>query len=55
MTVEFSNTSASIWNTIQTAIQNSGFIIANVTGLDKKQGSFKAVNTLTAVKQDLVI
>lgn len=55
MTVEFSNTSASIWNSIQTAIQNSGFIIANVTALDKKQGSFKAVNTVTAVKQDLVI
>lgn len=55
MTVEFSNTSAAIWNTIQTAIHNSGFVIANVTGLDKKQGSFKAVNTVTAVKQDLVI
>jgi len=55
MTVEFSNTNASIWNTIQTSIQNSGFIVANVSALDKKQGSFKAVNTVTAVKQDLVI
>jgi len=55
MTVEFSNTSAAVWNTIQTSLQNSGFIIANVAGLDKKQGSFKAVNTVTAVKQDLVI
>lgn len=55
MTVEFSNTSASVWNTIQTSLQNSGFIIANVASLDKKQGSFKAVNTVTAVKQDLVI
>lgn len=55
MTVEFSNTSAAIWNGIQTSIQNSGFVIANVSGLDRKQGSFKTVNTLTAVKQDLVI
>jgi len=55
MTVEFSNTSAAIWNVIQTSLQNSGFIIANVSALDKQQGSFKAVNTLTAVKQDLVI
>ena len=55
MTVEFSNTSAAIWNGIQTAIQNAGFIIANVAGLDRKQGSFKTVTTATAVKQDLVI
>jgi len=55
MTVEFSNTSAAVWNGIQTAIQRSGFIIANVSALDKKQGSFKAVTTPTAVKQDLVI
>jgi hypothetical protein len=55
MTVEFSNTSAVIWNGIQTAIQNSGFIIANVAGLDRKQGTFKTVTTATAVKQDLVI
>ncbi len=55
MTVEFSNTSAAVWNGIQVAIQNAGFIIANVSALDKKQGSFKAVSTVTAVKQDLVI
>lgn len=55
MTVEFSNTSAAVWNGIQTAIQNAGFIISNVAGLDRKQGSFKTVTTATAVKQDLVI
>ena len=55
MTVEFSNTSAKVWNGIQTALQRAGFVIANVAGLDKKQGSFKAVTTPTAVKQDLVI
>lgn len=55
MTVEFSNTQASVWNTIQTALQEAGFVVANVSALDKKQGSFKAVMTATAVKQDLVI
>lgn len=55
VTVEFSNTKASVWNSIQTALTESGFVIANVSALDKKQGSFKAVTTPTAVKQDLVI
>lgn len=55
MTVEFSNSQASVWNAIQEAIQKSGFVIASVSALDKKQGSFKAVTTAIAVKQDLVI
>jgi DNA modification methylase len=55
MTVEFSNTKASVWNTIQTALQEAGFVVANVSALDKKKGSFKAVTTPTAVKQDLII
>lgn len=55
MTVEFSNTSSSIWNAIQNAIQSAGFVIANVSILDKKKGSFKVVTSTTAVKQDLVI
>ena len=55
MTVEFSNTSAGVWNGIQLALNRAGFVIANVSSLDKKQGSFKAVTTPTAVKQDLVI
>lgn len=55
MTVEFSNTQTSIWSAIQHAIQQAGFVIANVAALDKQQGSFKAVTTTTAVKKDLVI
>jgi len=55
MTVEFSNTSSEIWNAIQTALQEAGFVVANVAALDKQQGTFKAVTTPTAVKQDLVI
>lgn len=55
ITIEFSNTSASVWNSIQNALQGVGFIVVNVAALDKKQGSFNAVTTTTAVKQDLVI
>jgi DNA modification methylase len=55
MTVEFSNTRAAVWNSIQTALGDAGFIVANVSALDKKQGSFNAVTNTTSVKQDLVI
>lgn len=55
MTIEFSNTNASVWNGIQTALNDAGFVVANVSALDKKKGSFNAVTTPTAVKQDLVI
>ena len=55
MTVEFSNTKAAVWNSIQAALTEVGFIVANVSGLDKKQGSFNAVTNTTSVKQDLVI
>lgn len=55
ITIEFSNSQAKVWNAIQNALQKAGFVIANVAALDKKQGSFKAVTTTTAVKQDLVI
>lgn len=55
MTVEFSNTSAAVWNSIQSALADAGFLVANVSALDKQQLSFKAVTTTSAVKQDLVI
>jgi hypothetical protein len=55
MTVEFSNTKASVWNAIQTALQEAGFVVGNVSVLEKLHKGFKAVNTTTAVKQDLVI
>ena len=54
-TVEFSNTKASVWNSIQSSLSEAGFVVANVSALDKQSLSFKAVNTPTAVKQDLII
>ena len=54
-TVEFHNSKNSVWNSIQEALQVSGFVIADVRVLDKKQGSFQQVTSRGAVKQDLVI
>lgn len=55
MTVVFSNSQSSVWNAIQIAFQQSGFVVAEVSTLDKKQGSFKQVTSRNTVKQDLVI
>jgi DNA modification methylase len=55
MTVEFSNTSAAVWNSIQTGLQKAGFVISNISGLDKKHGGLRAMHYALAVKQDLVI
>ncbi len=55
ITVEFSNSQAAVWNSIQTTLQEAGFVVANVAALDKQQRSFQSVTSPTAVKQDLVI
>jgi DNA modification methylase len=55
MTVEFHNSQNSVWTAIQEAAMEAGFIIADVRTLDKKQNTFKQVNSANAVKQDLVI
>ncbi|WP_118194782.1 DNA methyltransferase [Albibacterium indicum] len=55
MTVEFSNTSAAVWNSIQNALLTAGFVISNVAGIDKKQGGIRSITTATAVRQDLAI
>ena len=55
MTVEFSNTSAAFWNSLQHSITSSGFIISAVTDLDKERGGLHSMIGPTAVKQDLAI
>ena len=55
MTVVFSNSKASVWNAIQVSLQQAGFVVAEVTALDKVLGSYRQVTSTTAVKQDLVI
>lgn len=55
MTVVFSNSKAAVWNAIQVALQQAGFVVAEVTALDKVQGSYRQVTSATAMKQYLVI
>lgn len=55
ITVEFSNTSASVWISLQQALESAGFIVANVAVLDKKQGGYNSNVYAGAVKQDLAI
>lgn len=55
MTVVFSNSRAAVWNSIQVGLQQAGFVVAEVSALDKKQGSFQQIVSPNAVKQDHVI
>jgi len=55
ITVEFHSSKSSIWNTIQDSIMKAGFIVAQVTVLDKKHGSFKQITSSNAAKIDLII
>ena len=55
ITVVFHNSKASVWNAIQEALAKAGFLVAQVTVMDKQQGSFKQVTSPGAVKNDLII
>lgn len=55
MTVEFSNSSNSIWMLIQHALASAGFVVADTRVIDKEQLSFSQLTAQNAVKHDLVI
>ena len=55
MTVEFHNSSNAVWNAIQEALREAGFIVADVRTLDKQERSFKQVTAASAVQQDLIL
>ena len=55
ITVEFHNSKNAVWNSIQEALQKSGFVVAFVRTLDKQKGTTKQLSYTMAVKQDLVI
>ena len=55
ITIVFHNSKSSVWNGIQEAITKAGFMISQVSTLDKKQGSFKQVTAPGSVANDLVI
>jgi len=54
ITIEFHNTSNKIWNLIQTNVNKAGFVISNVSILDKKHGGIQSVGANYANK-DLII
>ncbi|HCH5614388.1 TPA: DNA methylase [Vibrio parahaemolyticus] len=55
ITVEFSNSKNSIWIAIQEAMSKAGFVVSDVSVLDKKKGTTKQLSLQNAVKQDLII
>ena len=55
MTVVFHNSKNAVWNAIQEALLSAGFVVADVRLLDKQHGTFNQINSVNAVKQDLVI
>jgi hypothetical protein len=55
LTVEFHNSSNSIWTAIQNAIGAAGFVVADVRFLDKGSGTIHQDGKASAVKKDLLI
>jgi hypothetical protein len=54
-TVAFHNSKNAVWNSIQEALGQAGFVVGDVRTLDKGQGTYKQMTTMGAVKQDLLI
>lgn len=54
MTMVFHNSHNRVWHAIQEALQQAGFVVADIRTLDKKHESFKQVVS-DAAKQDLII
>ncbi|WP_026751104.1 DNA methyltransferase [Sediminibacterium sp. C3] len=55
ITVVFHNSKSSIWNVLQNALSRAGFIISQVSILDKQQGTKNQQTAAGAVEKDLVI
>ena len=54
ITIEFSNRSNAVWNSISETLQSSGFVIADVRVFDKKQGTIRQ-DMGQSIKKDLII
>jgi hypothetical protein len=55
ITVAFHNSKNAVWNAIQEALGQAGFVIADVRIIDKGQGTYKQMTTQGAVDKDLAI
>ena len=55
ITVEFHNSRSDVWKSIQNSLIQSGFMIAQVSILDKKKGTTKQLSYSGTVRNDLLI
>jgi DNA modification methylase len=55
ITVEFHNSQNAVWRAIQEALGQAGFVVADVSILEKTHGTFNQVTAAGAVKKDLAI
>ncbi len=55
VTIEFHNSQNAVWNTIQEALLQCKFVVADVRTLDKQKGTTKQLSYSNATKQDLII
>ena len=55
ITVVFHNSKAAVWNSIQQSMTKAGFVIAQVTTMDKQQETFKQMTAPGSAKNDLII
>lgn len=55
ITIAFHNSKNAVWNAIQEALGQAGFVVADVRIIDKGQGTFKQMTTQGAVDKDLAI
>lgn len=55
ITIEFHNSQNKVWNILQNAIGQAGFVVADVRILDKQVQTMKQYSTKNSVDKDLVI
>ena len=55
ITIEFHNSQNKVWNILQTAVSQAGFVLADVRILDKQVQTMKQYSTRNSVDKDLVI
>jgi predicted RNA methylase len=55
MTMVFHNSHNTVWNALQEAIAQAGFILADIRTLDRQAGSYRQVTASSVAQQDLIL
>lgn len=55
ISLEFHNSKSEVWRSIQNALSRAGFVVGQISVLDKKKGTTKQLSYDGAVKHDLLI